>query len=76
MSAVLGRRYRVSLDPIGLSSTNLHLYNPSGAREALTSSSVIVFDADQGGRWTIQVRHPGSTGLGEYSIRVEDLGAY
>ena len=72
--ALLNHSYRVSLIPISLSSSNLRLYDPSGSRAAISISSVLLFEADEAGQWTIQVRHPSSIGTGEYEVRVEDLG--
>lgn len=74
LSAVRGQVYALTLDPNGLSSSTLRLYDPISTQVSYSSSGSLVFEADQTGEWAILVRHASSASLGNYGLRVDDLG--
>jgi len=74
LQANRGHVYRLSLNPISLSGSTLTIYRPDGSLERFTSSSVLIFEAEEVGAWGVQVRHSSTIQVGAYELSVEQVG--
>ena len=74
LQASRGHVYRLSLNPLSLSGATLTIYRPDGSLERFTSSSVLIFEAEESGVWGVQVRHSSTTQVGTYELTAEQVG--